>query len=431
MAGGSVGLTRGSFSIAAPVYLDSYQNLIGQGRVATTLNLANGADCNIVQCSSDNTHRYDMTVRDMALDGNKANTTAGNGIAIYSAWYTVLRDLDIRNMSGRGIYYGDAGDGGQNPHIENVEICLCEDSGIDIAYGGCTDGSIWNARCYSNGMVTGNNVYIGCSNWQVYSLNASVSPVSRYNVRVDGSEFGVFFYGLIITDTETDANGLVIWAANAWNYGSRVIGGYIYNEAAGANTGYAIYLRYGGTKEVQDALIEGVRINSYGYGVNASGALVQRTRILHNIFQNQDIAPILDTGTNTYARNNTGYIAKGEIRSKGGDLTAGAVNTVAFYWNNPEKQDILVRKVSTDVTTASTDTGACIDIGIADSSSGTNLGTEFFDDLPTDATGVNCANAMQLCEDSTSATDAYVVGLYVTEDSTKLVGTYSIEYQGR
>ena len=436
-AGHLTQLSSGTFTDNAPIMLDTYDTLQGAGRKATHITLAASADCNIIQTAADNVHRYDIVVEGLSLDGNKANTAAGNGIAIYSTWYSALRDLDIRNMSGAGIYYGDPGDGGQNPHIENVEICLCEGTGIDIAYGSCTDGSIWNARCYSNGMVTGYNVQIACSNWQVYSLNASVTPASKYNVRVDGSEFGVSFYGLTITDTEADGNGLVVYAANAWNYGTRVIGGYIENEAVAPCTGYGIYLRQGGSKQVQDFLCQGARIDGYGYAVRVASTYVKRAQFVNNVFQAQDVGILSDAGEGTQLRGNTGYIAKGEKRSAAGSLTAGAANAYAFAWRNPEAQDVLIQKVVIRETTAGGAAGSVMDVGITDNATSTaatlleNIDLNYVNTFDSwVATDNGTQVDWMLLQDSASATGGWITGQIQSANATNLVGGWYVEYIG-
>lgn len=67
-----------------------------------------------------------------------------------------------------------------------------------------------------------------------------------------------------------------------------------------------------------------------------------------------------------------------------------------------------------------------------------NLGTEFFDDVDLNTAAiVNSTIATPgtqtvevLCQDSASATDAYVVGKILVENASSLVGSYYIEYEG-
>ena len=135
---------------------------------------------------------------------------------------------------------------------------------------------------------------------------------------------------------------------------------------------------------------------------------------------------------------NEGYIAPGEDRVYTGSLTAGNANAIAFAWHNPEAQDIYIKKVIVAITTPGGTAGSLLDVGIADDAAGTNLGTEFFDDLDLNTAAVSDSlistpgnqTLWVSCQDSASATDGYVVGKILTANAASLVGKYYIEYVG-
>lgn len=135
---------------------------------------------------------------------------------------------------------------------------------------------------------------------------------------------------------------------------------------------------------------------------------------------------------------NGGFIARGEPRFVSGSLTAGSADAIAFARRNPEFQDILIKKVTIRITTPGGTAGSLLDVGIADDATGTNLGTEFFDDVDLNTAAiVNSTIATPgtqtvevLCQDTASATDAYVVGKILVENASSLVGSYYIEYEG-
>jgi len=123
-----------------------------------------------------------------------------------------------------------------------------------------------------------------------------------------------------------------------------------------------------------------------------------------------------------------------------GVLTAGVANAIGFAWNNPEAQDITIKKVVVEVTTAGGTVGSHLDVGIADAAAGTNRGTEFFDDLLLNSAIVDDSWAAGdggtqtkwvLCEDSAAAADDWVVGQILDADAASLVGRYYIVYAGR
>ena len=138
--------------------------------------------------------------------------------------------------------------------------------------------------------------------------------------------------------------------------------------------------------------------------------------------------------------NNEGWIKPGEFRNASGVLTSGNANAICFAWNNPEAQDILIKKVVIEVTTAGGTAGSHLDVGIADAAVGTNRGTEFFNDLSLnsiliDDSWVAGDNGTQtkwvFCQDLASATDDWIVGQILDADAASLVGKYYIEYVGR
>ncbi len=150
-----------------------------------------------------------------------------------------------------------------------------------------------------------------------------------------------------------------------------------------------------------------------------------------------DVAPLTN---NTNIRGNIGYIASGENRSASGSLTAGNANAIAFAWNNPELQDIIIKKVVIEVTTSGGTAGSHLDVGIADDAAGTNRGVEFFDDLLLNnvliydswlAGDAGTQTKWVVVQDSVSAIDDWIVGQILDANAASLVGTYYIEYVGR
>ncbi|NLA41839.1 MAG: hypothetical protein GX874_10610 [Smithella sp.] len=135
---------------------------------------------------------------------------------------------------------------------------------------------------------------------------------------------------------------------------------------------------------------------------------------------------------------NRGFIAPGESRSDSGALAAGNANAIAFAWHNPELQDILIKKVTIRITTPGGTSGSLLDVGIADDVVGTNLGTEFFNDIDLNTAAIvkstiatpGTQTVEVFCQDSVSATDGWIVGQILVENAASLVGSYYIEYEG-
>lgn len=421
----------GDFSISATITGADYTRL---DLTEAYLLLAASADCDMLDFSD----AYDCEIFGGRLNGNKANTTAGSGIVIDDCQIMRISKAYVYGFSEYGIKMNNGTGSTQSQlWITDSNVSTCENWGIYI-YGNGTPG--YSSDCHISRCKLSTNyggIYVykmeyfdidGCH------VSDSVTSVGLY-IRDSGS--GVVHGGMYLRNV---SNGRGIWVGNS----QRIVLDGIFFEANvdGSDNEQDLYID--GTshditvtgcnldpKSTATGYVKAIYVDTGAYNISVVGNDVADFWTCTAATNLKPIYVAPPVGKNVLVANNAGYIAQGEHRTKAGALTAGTNGSVAFYWNSPPGQDILIKRVCTDITTASTDTGACIDIGIADSSSGTNLGVEFFDNLPTDATGINCANTMQLCEDSTSATDAYVVGLYVVDDSTKLVGSYSIEYQGR
>ena len=149
---------------------------------------------------------------------------------------------------------------------------------------------------------------------------------------------------------------------------------------------------------------------------------------------------IIDTGTGNKIDENMGYIAPGEERSASGSLTAGVANAISFAWNNPETQDVLIKKVVVEITTGGGTVGSHLDVGIADDAAGTNRGTEFFNDLLLNNVAIDDSfvagdggtqTKWVFCEDNVAVANDWVVGQILDANAAALVGKYYIVYAGR
>jgi len=129
-------------------------------------------------------------------------------------------------------------------------------------------------------------------------------------------------------------------------------------------------------------------------------------------------------------------------------VTAGGTNEftitithIAFAWHDPEIQDILIKKIVVNITTKGGTATSIMDVGIADDAVGTNIGTEFFNDIDVDAAAAvhdsyiagdgGTQTKWVLCQDNASATDGWVVGKIATEKADALAGSWYVEYVGK
>jgi len=426
--GGVLLCSPGLFNQATPVYYPdlNFITLKGCGPSSTTFQLGANANCVMVARATPGTTRYRNRIKGIGLDGNKANNATGTyGIDATGMESLVVSDARIYDTKSHGLY----NDSTAGVNLTRVKAVSCGGYGYyvyrsagwllaNVSTSSCAGGGIYFREAYECSATNlgldqdsgSHSLYIGGSQ-RIHVTNFFAAPMTQYMA-------GVFF-------------------TNSQDCG--VYNGSIYSPAGAAADTVGIYFYASNGNTVDGCVADGITVDGglaatvRGWRETADGTgTIKNCKLTNCTFR--DLTAVRHASSNTrsvWCMGNQGYIAPGERRSYANALTPAASGAVGFYWNNPEKQDILIKEVLTDITTASTDPTAAMSIGIDDSSSGTNAGTEFSEGIPTDATGIHVTDAAILCEDSTNATDAYVVGIYVTEDSTKLAGSYHITYVGR
>jgi len=167
-SGGSILFGAGTYSVNL-LTLPANVYLVGQGPGATILQLANGANTDLIQttnfASLTGTNAtatpYNLGVMGMTLDGNKANNASGgNCLSIYAYGYT-LRDVRLRNANVYGLWteWGTAsaspGNDSMEAFITDFKIHDCKQGGI--YFKGPHDTQLSNGIIFNNGNGSGTN----------------------------------------------------------------------------------------------------------------------------------------------------------------------------------------------------------------------------------------------------------------------------------
>jgi hypothetical protein len=296
---------------------------------------------------------------------------------------------------------------------------VCENNGLggETGLGWGTGYYIYGVRVYTgtdNVIISGNRL-LDTQNVGSSLLSAQAASGQK-NITVTDASIFKRYQAITISDDTPQTEDAIISAINTTTDVITVI--------ANLTNTYTL---------AQNAIVTGKR---------TGGGLHLEAGITNLVCEGNDLSNNLgnDIGAGlTCVQNNNGYIAPGEVRTVSGTLTGGAENTIVFAWHNPEAQDILIKKVVVNVTTADA-SAANIDVGIADDATYTNGGTEFFNDLAGETAQLNdswvagdggAQTKWVLCQDSASATDGWVVGKALGADATDLVGSYYIEYTGK
>lgn len=340
----------------------------------------------------------------------------------------IVADCQITNSVGYAIYF-----------VQNVSNCIITSStGVSIKYChmviGCTiksggdtaiegcqiisnnyiNACVQGIKPASNSVVSGNKI-ISSSSWHGISCYAFV------NVTITGNYIATCSHeGIILEHNCT---------------GNTITGNVLSDNYSG---GSQIKLTDNCDNNIINAnkLIKSAVTPTNGIYLNTG---CDNNTVIGNDVTTSATNVLVDLGTNNQVRSNTGYIAPSEIRTASGSLTGGAANAILFAWHNPEAQDIFIKKVIVNITTADAD-AANIDVGIADDATYTNGGTEFFNDLTGEtilvydswiAGDLGTQLKWLLLQDSASATDGWVVAKILDNDGTSIVGSYYLEYTGK
>ena len=145
MGGAIVQLPAGTIIVGTTLNIDSHVDLRGIGTGATILKLKDAANTNLLQTKSFATLTgttnaaapYHFAIRDLMLDGNKANNASGGrALQIYGAEFR-LDNLLIRNAKSDGLYMefgADVATGSENMFCEswasNIKVMDCGGNGV-------------------------------------------------------------------------------------------------------------------------------------------------------------------------------------------------------------------------------------------------------------------------------------------------------------
>ena len=134
LGGGTVLLERGTFDIASVVQMRNNTTLVGVGR-DTILRAADGLDDSVIENLTHDTGNHDFTIRNLQIDGNKANQTdildVVNGINLDYSYDWLIKDVWIHDVKEQSIRIGA---GCYNGLITNFDIRDGDWTGLGITY---------------------------------------------------------------------------------------------------------------------------------------------------------------------------------------------------------------------------------------------------------------------------------------------------------
>lgn len=300
-SGGLVQLSEGTFYISTPIdVLKSNVTIAGMGTGLTNLFLVNGANCNVIVVGNGALSLSNVCIRDLTIDGNRANQTAGGiGIYFYGASDYILYDCSVINVHGVNNYNGTL----RADYCHRAVIIGCwsvNDRLAGFQYRYCQYSVIF--LCVSVSAGSYGYYFLGCN----YCVLGSCV----------GKAAGTYgFYGASINDCN-----VVGCNFSAGGYGISVNG---YRNAVVGNVCYGgsyqgIYL-----VSAYDCVVDGNSVNGYGgsgiyvysedynvisnnrctgnagYGINIASSYADRTFVHGNELLGNTTGALNNLGTGT------------------------------------------------------------------------------------------------------------------------------------
>jgi len=299
--GGKIFITRGTYEISERIDLTNAKAIVIEGEswaknigYGTELKLADGANTQIFYRSPSSYDFACITIKNMILNGNKANQTSDvDVIYAYNSFRLKLESLYIADAKQHAIYLNFC----DESYLRHIEIDGAGGAGI---YLRGTSGN------------TLERILIGgCDSAGVY-IRAPSTKNDLINVKAYSNAYGLYLYSEV-KDTaiiggafwNNDAEGILI---NHNCHGTMIQGCEIKNNGKYATTGYGIRITDAGTACTGN-IIMGCRIfddqdtKTQDYGIYEE-ELSDYNIIIGNDCRNNATSGISTVGTNTIVANN-------------------------------------------------------------------------------------------------------------------------------
>ena len=272
---GEIFIPRGTYTIPAggTITPNAGVTLRGEGDL-TLLALANGANCNVIEVMPNNPG---VTIRDLKIDGNRANQTANcNGIKTDSARTSVL-NCHVKSMNGYNIVAFAGGDD------LLVQGCISEDArdeGIELQ--GVSRGAAIGNRVLSAGK---NGIYVWANGGTARDNKIIGNTVTGYSglsasyagIRVDDGAQDTIIANNVVDGTGSTgtAPGITLSSSTA----SLVRGGSVTGNVVTNATGHGIFLTAAPESTVQGNVVRaaalcGIYLEATAPGSTITGNLV-------------------------------------------------------------------------------------------------------------------------------------------------------------
>ena len=128
---GTVQLSAGNFYLATTVVIKAGVTLKGVGS-ATVINAVNGLNDDLIS-GPGTADVYNCAIKDMRIDGNKANQNAGDGVVFTGLRNFFIENVGITDCYRYGIYANGYTHNSDVPHILHTTVGACGTDGIRLS----------------------------------------------------------------------------------------------------------------------------------------------------------------------------------------------------------------------------------------------------------------------------------------------------------
>lgn len=183
--GGLVMLGEGTFDIAETILIGSKIHLMGTGK-ATILRAIDGLDADILALADPQAEQ--ITISDLAIDGNKDNNASGCGINLDTAGcqelYTVtdphviFRDLLVHHCASHGVWLHGDNSHPRGTNMVSVTVYNCDQNGF---YIDASDSKMLNCEAGGNGQ-DGFNLYMSSGSSMLTNCKAFYSQQCGFRI---------------------------------------------------------------------------------------------------------------------------------------------------------------------------------------------------------------------------------------------------------
>ena len=293
--GGSTYIKTGSnpeiYLISSPIEIDDKISLVGDGFQTTILKLQNNVNDSLLKTKSfGSVTRGHIIIKDIGLNGNKANNTAGHGI-LGQMWNSLIDRVWVTDFVGSGIFLKI--DGNENI-IQKCRITNCGGDGIHIE-SGVNDGYLLNNLIYNN-----NGYQIQFINpWGWWVVNNHIYQIQTTAIRFEGIQ-RCFIVNNYIEGSDTYVSMALIGGTTPVQH--NVVRGNVFVNGldglwlyGGASTSKAIY---------------NIIVGNIFHSVVQSSIIEKNSQEDYNIIIGNYVSgssPIVKLGVNTVVRDNVGY----------------------------------------------------------------------------------------------------------------------------